>query len=311
MSKMKFAALAAMATASVLMVAGCASTTEATPTAAATTDAMSIPMVEVDAAAAALLPDSYKTAGINVASDIPYAPMEMFDENNKPTGFDYDLSQSIAQKLGVTISFNKQAWDSIIPSLQAGNHDIIMSGMNDTLERQATLDYVDYFKGGFAIVVAKGNPNKVATLLDLCGQPVTIQKATVQGDMLKALTPQCVAAGKKAVVINEYPSDPEALNALRAGKGIADVMDAPIAAYAAQTAGKGQYFELITDAANPNGYEPVFTGIGILKTNKELTAALQAAVQSLIDDGTYGKILAKWNLSSFGVAEATINGTKK
>lgn len=311
MSKMKFAALAAMATASVLMVAGCASTTDATPTASATTDSMAIPMVEVDSAAAALLPADFKTKGINVASDIPYAPMEMFDENNKPTGFDYDLSQSIAQKLGVTVSFNKQAWDSIIPSLQAGNHDIIMSGMNDTVERQATLDYVDYFKGGFAIVVAKGNPNKVATLLDLCGQPVTIQKATVQGDMLKALTPQCVAAGKKAVVINEYPSDPEALNALRAGKGIADVMDAPIAAYAAQTAGKGQYFELITDAANPNGYEPVFTGIGVLKTNKELTAALQAAVQSLINDGTYGKILAKWNLSSFGVAEATINGTKK
>ena len=59
------------------------------------------------------------------------------------------------------------------------------------------------------------------------------------------------------------------------------------------------------------GYEPVYTGIGILKANKELTAALQAAVQSLIDDGTYGKILAKWNLSSFGVETATINGTKK
>ena len=95
------------------------------------------------------------------------------------------------------------------------------------------------------------------------------------------------------------------------GKGVADVMDAPIAAYAAQTSGKGQYFDLITDAANPNGYEAVYTGIGVLKANKELTAALQAAVQSLIDDGTYGKILAKWNLSSFGVPTATINGTKK
>ena len=311
MSKMKFAALAAMATASVLLVAGCASTTTATPTASANTDESAIPAVQVDSAAAALLPAKYKTAGINVASDIPYAPMEMFDDENNPTGFDYDLSQSIAQKLGVKISFNKQAWDSIIPSLQAGNHDIIMSGMNDTVERQATLDYVDYFKGGFSIVVAKGNPQGVKTLTDLCGQPVTIQKATVQGDMLKALTPQCTAAGKKAVIINEYPSDPEALNALRAGKGIADVMDAPIAAYAAQTSGKGQYFDLITDAANPNGYEAVYTGIGVLKANKELTAALQKAVQSLIDDGTYGKILAKWNLSSFGVTTATINGTKK
>jgi polar amino acid transport system substrate-binding protein len=311
MSKIKFAALAAMATASVLLVAGCASTTTATPTASATADSAAIPAVQVDSAAAALLPEKYKTAGINVASDIPYAPMEMFDDANMPTGFDYDLSQSIGQKLGVKVSFNKQAWDSIIPSLKAGNHDIIMSGMNDTVERQATLDYVDYFKGGFSIVVAKGNPQGIKTLTDLCGQPVTIQKATVQGDMLKALTPQCTAAGKKAVMVNEYPSDPEALNALRAGKGVADVMDAPIAAYAAQTSGKGQYFDLITDAANPNGYQAVYTGIGILKGNDKLTAALQAAVQSLINDGTYGKILAKWNLSSFGVKTASINGTKK
>jgi polar amino acid transport system substrate-binding protein len=186
-----------------------------------------------------------------------------------------------------------------------------MSGMNDTVERQKTLDYVDYFKGGFSIVVAKGNPKGIKTLTDLCGQPVTIQKATVQGDMLKALTPQCKAAGKGPVVINEYPADPDALSALRAGKGVADVMDAPIAAYAAQTSGNGQYFDLITDAANPNGYQAVYTGIGVLKANTGLTKALQAAVQSLIADGTYGKILAKWNLSTFGVASATINGTKK
>jgi polar amino acid transport system substrate-binding protein len=310
MSKMKFAAFAALATASVLVLAGCSGTTTAAPTESASPTTAAIPAVQVDSAAAALLPAKYKTAGINVASDIPYAPMEMFDAAGKPTGFDYDLSQSIGQKLGVTVSFNKQAWDSIIPSLQAGNHDIIMSGMNDTVERQKQLDYVDYFKGGFAIVVAKGNPNNVKTLMDLCGQPVTIQKATVQGDMLKALAPQCVAAGKKAVIINEYPADPDALSALRAGKGIADVMDAPIAAYAAQTGGDGQYYDLITDAANPNGYQPVFTGIGVLKANTGLTKAIQAAVQSLIADGTYGKILAKWNLSSFGVTEASINGTK-
>ena len=299
----KLAGFAMLATVSVFALTGCAAGTPAAEETAAGT-------IAVDEAAAALLPAEFKD-GVSVASDIPYAPMELFDENDNPTGFDYDLSQAIAAKLGTTFTFNDQDWDGIIPSLQSGTHDIIMSGMNDTVERQATLDYVDYFKGGFAIVVAKGNPQGIKTLTDLCGQPVTIQKATVQGDMLKALTPQCTAAGKKAVIINEYPSDPEALNALRAGKGVADVMDAPIAAYAAQTSGKGQYFDLITDAANPNGYEPVYTGIGILKANKELTAALQAAVQSLIDDGTYGKILAKWNLSSFGVETATINGTKK
>ena len=305
MLKFKFAAVTAIAAASMLMISGCSSATS-TPSATSTNG---IPVVSVDDAAAALLPAEFNT-GIDIASDIPYAPMEMFDENNKPTGFDYDLSVAIGQKLGVPMAFNKQAWDSIIPSLQAGNHDIIMSGMNDTVERQATLDYVDYFKGGFSIVVAKGNPSNITKLTDLCGQTATVQTATVQGDMLKALTPECEALGKAAVTVTEYPSDPEALNALRAGKGVADVMDAPIAAYAAQTAGDGKYFDLVVDAAAPNGYDPVYTGIGVLKSNTGLTAALQAAVQSLIDDGTYKLILDKWNLGSFGVTTATINGTK-
>jgi polar amino acid transport system substrate-binding protein len=290
--------------AATLVLAGCAATSTPTTTAEASKGA-----IAVDSAAAALLPAEY-AKGINIGSDIPYAPMELFDENNNVTGFDYDLSQAIGAKLGVKMDFQKQAWDSIIPSLEAGNHDLIMSGMNDTVERQAKLDFVDYFNGGFSIIVKKGNPLGISKLTDLCDQNVAVQTATAQGDMLKALTPECTKLGKGAVKLIELPTDPDAQAAVRADKAVADVMDAPIAAYAALTAGDGKYFDLIKDAANPNGYESVLTGIGVLKKNTGLRDAVQAAVQSLIDDGNYGKILAKWNLSNFAVSTATINGTK-
>ena len=292
----KFAAIVAGA-ASVLLLAGCASSQPAAEETSAG--------IAVDAAAAALVPAEFQD-GVSVASDIPYAPMELFDENDNPTGFDYDLSQAIAAKLGITFTFNDQDWDGIIPSLQSGTHDVIMSGMNDTLERQEVLDFVDYFNAGFAIVVAKGNPEGIAALADLCGKTVAIQTATAQIDLINAVNPSC----DTAIEVLEFPTDGDAQNAIRAGKAVAGVNDGQVAAYTAQTAGDGEYFEIVNPADAPEGYTSVLTGVGVLKANSGLTAAIQAAIQSLIADGTYAELLAKWNLSAFAVTEATINGTK-
>ena len=298
MSISKFAGLAVLATASIFALTGCAAGTPAAEESAATATG-------VDAAAAALLPAEFLD-GISVASDIPYAPMELFDENDMPTGFDFDLSQAIGTKLGVALSFEDQDWDGIIPSLQSGTHDIIMSGMNDTIERQGVLDFVDYFSAGFAVVVAKGNPDGINSFADLCGKTVAIQTATAQIDLINAVNPSCA----KKIEVLEFPSDGDAQNAIRAGKAVAGVNDGQVAAYTAQTAGEGEYFEVVVPTDAPDGYTSVLTGIGVLKANTGLSKAIQAAVASLIADGTYTTLLEKWNLGAFAVTEATINGTK-
>jgi polar amino acid transport system substrate-binding protein len=264
------------------------------------------PTVAKDAQSAALLPARFKN-GINVASDIPFAPMEMFDANQKITGFDYDLGQALGAKLGVPFKFETQAFDSIIPSLQSGKHQIIMSGMNDTPARQKTLDFVDYFHGGMAILVKKGNPDGITTVLDLCGKTVAVEKATVQGDLMKSEATKCAAAGKSPISVSELPSEGDAQLAVRAGKATADVLDAAVAEYNAKTAGDGSLFEIVHDAANPTGYSPVYTGIGLLKKDNDLAKALQSALKSLIDDGTYKQLLTRYNLSSYGVESATMN----
>jgi polar amino acid transport system substrate-binding protein len=304
-------AVAAIGAATILLAA-CGSSSNnslagASPNAPSPTTARG-PSATLDTKASALVPASFKTKGfISVASDIPYAPMEFSDAQGNLTGLDYDLSQALATTLGIKFNFEKQAFDTIIPSLQAGRHDIIMSGMNDTKVRQQLLDFVEYFKGGFSILVKKGNPEGIKTLLDLCGKSVAVEAATVQIDLLKAASKTCPSGQIKVLA---FPQDPDAENAVRAGKATADVLDAAVAGYNAKTAGAGQYFEVVKDAANPAGYESVFTGIGVLKKDSALTAALLAGMQTLIANGIYPALLAKYGLSTYSVGTTGINLAK-
>lgn len=292
-----------------LLLAACGSspTTTKTPEQpAASGPAVSGPAVAKDDALAAKLPERFK-GGITVASGV-YPPMSWLDDQGKFTGFDYDLGQALGAKLGVPFNFQEQAFDSIIPSLQSGKHHIIINGMNDTEARRKVLDFVDYFHGGMAILVKKGNPESVTTVLDLCGKTVAVAKATVQADLMKTESENCTKAGKSPIAISQLPTENDALVAVRAGKAVADVLDAAPAEYNAVTAGGGSQFEVVHDTANPTGYAPVYTGIGVLKKDHDLALALQAALQSLVDDGTYKKLLAKYNLDSYAVANAQLNG---
>ncbi len=297
--------LTVLATAGLVLTLGLAGCSTAEAPAAS---APALPEVKADPAVAALLPERFKSAGvIRVASDIPYPPMEMFDENQQLTGLDYDLAQALGAKLGVKLELQTQAFDSIIPSLQSGKNDIIISGMNDTVERQQTLDFVDYFHAGFSILVPEGNPGNITTVLDLCDKPVAVQKSTIQAKILRGYDQKCIDSGSKPIRVSELPIETDVQTAVRSGKAIADVVDSAVAAYAAQTAGGGKIFDIINDPANPAGYEPVHTGIGVLKKDSDLSEALLAALKAIIADGSYKTILAKYELTDYAVKEAGIN----
>ena len=295
----------ALSASTALLVAGC-SGGGADPAAGQDPDPATT-SIKVNTQAAALLPAKYKKSGISVAADMPNPPMEMLDENQQPTGFDYDLAQALGGKLGVEFKFVQQNFDTAVPSLQAGKHDIIMAGMNDTIEREKVLDFVDYFHAGFVIVVMKGNPEKIKGILDLCGKNVAVQKATVQGELLQSYAKKCKAKGSGPINLVQLPTELDAQTAVRSDKAVADVVDASVGTYAAQTAGGGNTFELVKDPQHPGGYNRVYTGIGILKGNDDLTKSLNMALQSVIDDGTYAKLLNKWHLSDFAIDKAGIN----
>lgn len=290
----------AVMTAGLLVLTGCASG-----------PSNGVDQSKVDKAAQALLPAEYLENGIDVASDIPYEPFEYIDENGVLTGVDVELAALIGQKLGTELRINDAVFDTIIASLESGTNDIIISSMSDTVERQAKVDFVDYNIGGSQMIVAKGNPENITNPMSLCGKTVIVQNGTIQIDLIGTMSESCKVSGKKEITLTQLPDAPSMQNALRAGQGDAVMMDSFVAQDAAAKAGNGEYFDVVNDPDAPNGYDAGFVGIAILKKDTALRDAIQAALQSLIDDGQYEALMAKWNMSANAVVSASINGTKE
>ncbi len=262
----------------------------------------------IDEAAAAALPQEFRDAGIiNVAIDLPYPPFALIDESGGFTGLDVELGYALGEKLGIPVSVKKQAFDSVIPSLQAGVNDLILSGMNDTVERQQVLNFVDYLYAGFSLVVATGNPHNITDMSSLCGLNVGSQKASTTSELLAEQSEKCEAEGKSPVNIIEVPTVNDALTALRAGNVVSTMTDSPIAQYMIDTLGASGQLEVVVDPNNPKGFEPVYTGIGMLKKHEGLEEAIRLAFQAIIDDGTYARLLEKYKMTQFKVEAAGIN----
>ncbi|MGW0564628.1 ABC transporter substrate-binding protein [Streptomyces sp. NPDC003016] len=267
-------------------------------------------VITKDAALHDTLPQEVKKSGtVRVATDVPYAPFEMFVAEGKPelTGLDYDLGQALGAKLGVRFAFTPQKFDGIVPAIQAGKFEAAMSAMTDNKERQAVVDFVDYSVSGSGIMVVKGNPEKITNLDDLCGKKAAVQAATNQLDLLKEQQAKCKAAGKGEIGIQTFPKDSDAQLALRSDKVVAQVQTKPAAGWTAKTADGGHAFEVVDDPAAEGGYGASPNGIAVSKKLPQLTDAIQKALQALIDDGTVAKIFDKYGVASIALKEATKN----
>ncbi|MFI7239050.1 ABC transporter substrate-binding protein [Streptomyces cyaneofuscatus] len=305
------AVTAALTTTALLTLSGCGEGGESAA-AARTPAAMKVAGVTVkeDAKLHESLPDAVKKSGrVRVATDVPYAPFEMFvtEGEKELTGLDYDLGQAIGTRLGVKFAFTPQKFDGIVPAIQAGKFDVAMSAMTDNKERQAVVDFVDYSVSGSGIMVVKGNPEKIITLDDLCGKKVAVQAATNQLDLLRTHQKECEKAGGGEIGIQTFPKDSDAQLALRANKVVAQVLTKPAAGWTAKTADGGKAFEVVDDPAASGGYSASPNGIAVSKKLPGLTDAIQKALQSLIDDGTATKIFEKYGVASIAVKEATRN----
>jgi polar amino acid transport system substrate-binding protein len=255
---------------------------------------------------AGLLPQAVRDAGVlKVGSDVAYAPVESFDTDGKTIiGIDPDIAKALEAQLGIKLPLQNATFDGLITSLRSKRIDLIMSAMSDTAERQKSIDFVDYFTAGTSIVVKKGNPEKIQSLDDFCGKTIAIQRGTTQDDVAKAQEAKCKTAGKPLKVL-KFERDTEALLQVKQGRAVADMNDFPVAAYNAKTSGGGNDYEVVGEQIEAGPY-----GIGVRKEDTQMRDALQKALQAIIDNGEYAKILEKWNVKQGAVTTAGINGGK-
>lgn len=295
--------LVAAALALAVFVLGCGSnnssgsSSSASPsTVAAVVDGSSI---AADPNLHALLPPSTKSSGvIKCASGLSYPPWEMYVKSSggAMTGFDYDLSQAIGAKLGVKVEFINSPFDSIILSIMSGKYDMTMTDMYDNAQREKTLTFVDYAYDSTAIMVAKGNPDGITNLDSLSGKSVACNAGQTQQGLLVSLNKKFQNSGKSLINILTYQTDTEAVLAVESGKAAAYVSDQSPLTYIVKSTSTGSNVEVLSDPAAPHGYDPSIVGIGILKSNTQLVTAVQKALQALMDQGSYKKIIDKYGL---------------
>ena len=225
-------------------------------------------------------------------TELAFPPWEMLDaQTQQPTGFDVDFAAAVAKQMGVKSEHKNIAFDGLIPALQAGQCDAIISGLYDKPARREVVDFVHYAFTGNSIFVKANSDIKLSAFDDLSGKKVSVGVGTGPEADLKAANERLKAAGKPEIQIVSMPSTADAIQQLTAGL---------VEAYAGST-DQGGYFDKqqpgqIRLASPQVSALPV--GIATLHKDKDLHEAFASAVAEVRKSGEYEALLKKWGLES-------------
>jgi polar amino acid transport system substrate-binding protein len=256
----------------------------------------------VDGALAAQVPEAIKDDGkILIGTDPTYAPNEFLETDGKTvTGFDVELFDAVATKLGLETEWQPANFPDIIPGVQSGKYEVGVSSFTITRERKRQVYMVSYFKAGTQWATKKGNPTGIQPG-NACGKRVAVQVGTVQDtdDLSTKRQDACKSQGKPAIIIDPFQGQDQATAAVVSGKDDAMLADAPAVAYAVKQTGQLELLGGIYHSA-PYGYV-------IEKDQTKFAHLIAAAVKALITDGTYCMILDKWDVQTGAINNPAVN----
>jgi len=263
----------------------------------ATTSAGSSAAAGADSTVAGLVPSAIKSKGtITVAADASYAPNEFIGpDGHTVIGMDADLAKALGALMGLKANVVNATFDTIIPGLAAGKYDIGASSFTDTKAREKVVDFVDYFQAGTSFFTKSSGGAAVTGLSSLCGKTVSVESGTTEETDAKAQSAKCKGA-KVSVLV--FPTQSAANLALSSGRAVVSMADSPVAAY--QVKKSNGAFKLVGQTYGTAPY-----GLAVPK-NSGLGKALLAAVQVLMKNGDYAKILAKWGVQSGALSAAKV-----
>jgi polar amino acid transport system substrate-binding protein len=258
-----------------------------------------VPSASADTSLADKVPAAIKSTGkLVIGTDSSYAPSEFLADDGKTVqGFDVDLFDAVAQKLGLTTEWQSATFDSIIPGVTSAKYNVGVSSFTINADREKVAAMISYFAAGTQWAAKTGvtiSPD------DACGKKIAVQTGTVQVDDITAKSKACTTAGKAKITFDQYQKQSDATNAVVTGKDDAMLADSPVCAYAVkQTNGQLALAGDIYDSA-PYGYV-------VAKDQTDLATVIQQAVQALIADGTYKTVLDKWGVSAGAITTPAVN----
>ncbi len=255
------------------------------------------------AAGAQELPAAIKQRGTIIAAVIPnYPPLEMKNpQTGELTGFDIELGNAIAAKLGVRMQWQETSFEQMLAAVRTGRVDIILSGMSDLPARQETATFINYIRSGTQFFTQHSRAAEFPNREALCGKTVGASRRTSLPAEIKAFSDaNCVAHGRPEIRYVGTEGSADARTQLRQGRIDAAMQGSETLPYIMGL--EPNTFALVGE---PTRY--TLMGIATAKEAEELRQAIVGALKALIADGTYKQLLVKWQLQPSELTEITIN----
>ena len=268
---------AALAAVMALSMTACGSSNSAAETTAADTEAAESQAEETTAEEAKTTDGGTLIVGF----DQDFPPMGFVGDDGEYTGFDLELAQEVAKRLGLEYKAQPIAWDSKDMELEAGNIDCIWNGFTMTGRDDDYTWTEPYMANQQVFVVA--NDSDISSQADLAGKIVEVQADSSAEAALKE-APELTATFKELLTTADYNT---AFMDLEQGAVDAIAMDVIVAGYQIQQ--RNADFKILDDSLSEEEY-----GVGFKKGNTELRDKVQSTLEEMAEDGTLQEVSEKW-----------------
>lgn len=231
-----------------------------------------------------------KTYVIATSADFPPLSFRSADDTSKIVGFEMDMIKSIAKHAGWKYRIVTSDFNGLIPGVQSGRFDMVVSDVYHTASRQKIVDFVDYLKNGFGVMVSASNAGSIKSYADLCGKDVGV--LTGSAPELQAVQAaskaNCTSKGKPAINPRSYPAVAQELPQLNNGR-LSGIFESVSTLGYAQKQDPGKYRIAIIDPDTTNA------GI-VLKKGSPLLPALRAQMKWYLGSDAARQDAKRWGL---------------
>jgi polar amino acid transport system substrate-binding protein len=240
-----------------------------------------------------------KTYIVGTSADFPPYTSRAPDNPNQIVGFEPDMLKAIMAHLHWNWHYVTSDFNGLIPSVQSGRVNMVVSDVYHTAARAKIVDFVDYAQQSLAIMTTSANASKVKSVTDLCGKAVGILTGSPpEVTAAQMISTQCKAAGKPPITTRSFPAVSQELPALNNGT-IAAMLEADVTEAYISKQQNGKYklvFELPGTATK--------AGIVVAK-GSPLRSQLVSAVNWYISTPQYKANAQKWGLPASNLITGT------
>ncbi|HEY0500752.1 MAG TPA: ABC transporter substrate-binding protein [Kutzneria sp.] len=231
-------------------------------------------------------------------------PLTFYDTDNKtPIGVEEDIAALVADVLGLKTHVNVASWENVFVGLDSGKYDAGFTNITVTEERKEKYDFATYRLDNVSFEARKGGNWKVSAAPDVAGRTIAVSSGTNQEKLLLDWNAQNVAHGLKPVDVKYFQNSTDYYLALQSGRIDAYLGPNPTAAYHAKSSGQTEIIGTVS------GGGPTLQGeiAATTKKGNGLVQALSDALNQIIADGSYRKVLDRWGLGNEAVPKSVIN----